>query len=205
MIRIIIADDHAILRQGLVKLLKSDSSINIERVCGNGYDAMHFIRELSPDAAILDVSMPLLDGIEVAKKIRDEKLKTRVILLTMHKKSAVAKMALKAGASGYVLKDSAFEELLEAINCVIAGGVFVSPSLRAEVMDTSDIDMPVLTEREYEVLRLIVSGLTNKKIAEKLGISIKTVDSHRTNIMQKCDMHTTADLVRYAINAALVK
>lgn len=205
MTRVIIADDHAIFRQGLIRLLHTSGDIALEGECCNGQDALQLIRASRPDVALLDISMPLLDGIEVAKAVRNELLNTKVILLTMHNEPAVAKRAMSAGISGYVIKDSAFEELLNAINCVVAGGIFVSPSLKPEVLGLADESIPVLTEREAEVLQLIVYGLNNKTIAQKLGISIKTVESHRTSIMHKCGTHTTADLVRYAIKMALVK
>lgn len=205
MTRVIIADDHAIFRQGLIRLLHMSGDIAIEGEFCNGQDALQFIRKSGPDIAILDISMPLLDGIEVAMAVRNELLGTKVILLTMHNEPAVAKRAMSAGISGYVIKDSAFEELLNAINCVVAGEIFVSPSLKPEVLELTDENLPVLTERETEVLQLIVYGLNNKTISKKLGISLKTVDSHRNNIMHKCATHTTADLVRYALKTYLVK
>lgn len=203
--KIIIADDHAIFRQGLIKLLNTSGNIAINGECCNGEDALQLIRESRPDIAILDISMPLLNGIEVTMAVRNELPDTKVILLTMHNEPAVAKRSLRAGASGYVLKDSAFDELLDAINCVVSGEIFVSPSLKPEDIIMADENIPVLTGREAEVLQLITDGCTNRDIAKKLGISLKTVDSHRTNVMHKCGTHTTADLVRYAIKAAMVK
>lgn len=205
MIRIVVADDHVIFRQGLIRLLQTSGDISIEGECCNGQDALQLIRESRPDIAILDISMPLLDGIEVAMAVGNELLGTKVILLTMHNEPAVAKRAMSAGISGYVIKDSAFEELLDAINCVVSGGVFVSSSLKPEVLGLAGESILVLTERETEVLQLIVYGFNNKAIAKKLTISSKTVDSHRTSIMHKFGTHTTADLVRYAIKMALVK
>lgn len=205
MIKVIIADDHAIFRQGLLKLLQTSEDIAIEGECCNGGDALQLIREARPDIAILDISMPVLGGIEVAGIVKKEGLNTKVILLTMHNEHAVAKRAMAAGISGYVVKDSAFEELLSAIDCAVSGEMFISPSLGYKDVGLTNGNIPVLTGRETEVLQLIAGGFNNREIAKKLGISPKTADSHRTSIMNKLGTHTTADLVRYAIKAALVE
>lgn len=205
MIRVIVADDHTILRQGLVKLLRSSGGVAVEGECCNGQEALQLIRAVKPDIAILDISMPLLDGIEVSKIVSKELPATKIILLTMHKEPVVVKKAMRAGISGYIIKDSAFQELLDAIACVVTGGIFLSSSLNQEFLNITAENTPILTGRETEVLQLIVYGFNNKIIAKKFGISIKTVDSHRTSIMHKLDTHTTADLVRYALKGRLVK
>lgn len=197
MIRLTIADDHTIFRQGLIRLLQSSAEIVIVGECGNGLDALAMIRDLKPDIAILDHIMPFLDGIEVFHKVRRERLDTKAILLTAHKNHLLAEQTVKAGISGYVTKDTAFEELFEAIRCVASGNRFISPSLKGKAFP--------LTERELVVLQLIVEGLSNKMIAERLCVSLKTVDTHRTNIMRKLGLHSTASLVRYAIDAGLAK
>ena len=205
MIRVIIADDHTIFRQGFKGLLDSTGDISVVGEAGNGGDALRLISELKPDIAILDIAMPGLDGIEVTKEVMGKGIATKVIVLTMNDNAVFARRATDAGASGFVLKDNAFEDLLEAIKTVMSGGTFISPSIAAKMdSDLQDRKDEILTGRETEVLNLIASGLTNKQIAEKLFISFKTVDAHRTNIMQKLDIHNTAELVRYALKAKIV-
>jgi DNA-binding NarL/FixJ family response regulator len=207
MIRVIIADDHVIFRQGLLNLLQSASDILVVGEAGDGSETLNLIIRDRPDIAILDISMPGLDGFEIFQKIREMGIETKVIFLTMHKDSITAKRALHLDVSGYVLKDNAFEDLLYSIRAVFAGGTFISPSVSQKIFKSPSHEgkaLHVLTPREREVLILIASGLTNKQIAEKLFISVKTVETHRTNIMQKLDIHTIADLVRYAIKIELL-
>ncbi len=208
MIRVLIADDHIIFRQGLLNLLQSASDIEVVGEAGDGAETLKLIAKERPDIAILDISMPGIDGFEILQKIREAGNKTKVIFLTMHKDSMTAKRAIQLEVSGYVLKDNAFEDLLYSIRAVSAGGTFVSPSVSQKIFKAPfhEEKVPhVLTAREREVLELIASGLTNRQIADKLFISIKTVETHRTNIMQKLDVHTIADLVRYAIKTGLLE
>ncbi len=208
MIKVIIADDHAIFRQGLSGLLQSKEGIVVTGEAADGDEALRLIYETKPDIAILDISMPGPGSIEIIKEIRKKGLNTRVILLTMHTNPLMVEQFMKAGVSGYIPKDNAFSDLLYAIQTVASGGKFISPSITREVFDEQGSGQEVqgiLTNRECEVLQLIASGLTNKQIADKLLISLKTVETHRTRIMQKLDLHTTADLTRYAIKAGLVK
>lgn len=202
MIRVVIADDHTIFRQGLAQLLESVEDIEICGQASDGREALKLIAETIPDIAILDISMPDMGGLEALKEIKQRGLATRVVLLTMHSEPEAANRAIKAGALGYVLKDNAFEDLVYAIRSVASGGTFISPSLAAVMLTTrKERRKPgeQLTRREREVLALIASGLTNRQIGEKLFISIKTVETHRARIMQTLDLHTTADLVRYAL------
>jgi len=174
---------------------------------GDGAEALDLIMRERPDIAIVDISMPGLDGFEIFRKIRELNIETKVIFLTMHKDSMTARKAMGLEVSGYVLKDNAFEDLLYAIRSVYAGGTFVSPSVSQRIFKQPIYDgseSRTLTARESEILRLIATGLTNRQIGDKLCISVKTVETHRTNIMQKLDLHSTADLVRYAMKTGLV-
>jgi len=214
MTRIVIADDHPLFRQGLVSLLRSvilppaAGNIDIAGEAGDGHEALKLIMEMKPEVAILDMEMPGTDGIEVTKQIHQKGLGTKVVLVTMHKDLSVAYRALKSGVSGYVLKDNTFEDLLFALRTVVLGGKFISPSIAEEVLKTPQVEPEgcgLLTPREREILKWIASGCSNKQIAAKLFISVKTVETHRARIMQKLDLHTTADLVRYAIQSGLVE
>ncbi|OGW44992.1 MAG: DNA-binding response regulator [Nitrospirae bacterium RBG_13_41_22] len=208
MIRVVIADDHVIFRQGLLKLLQSARDISVIGEAGNGNEILNLIIRERPDLAILDISMTGISGLEIAEEIRNKKVDTKVIFLTMHNDPLTAKKAILSGASGYIIKDNAFEDLLYAIRAVASGGKFISPSISEKVLNScmaKEVGNHILTVRESEILRLIASGLSNKQIADKLFISVKTVETHRTKIIQKLDLHTTADLVRYAIRTGLLK
>jgi DNA-binding NarL/FixJ family response regulator len=206
MIKVVIADDHTIFRQGLAQLLGSIEDIDVAGQAADGREALKLIGELKPDVAILDLSMPA-GGLEVAREIRSQGLETRVILLTMHNEAEAANKAIQAGANGYVLKDNAFEDLVYALRSVSRGGTFISPSVAAGVLKSGERrkEGDPLTKREREVLSLIASGMTNRQIAERLFISVKTVETHRSRIIESLDLHTTAELVRYAIDNGLVK
>lgn len=202
MIRVVIADDHTIFRQGLSQLLRSAEDVTVTGEAGDGHEALKLVLETKPHVAILDISMPGLGGLEVAEEIFKRGLPTRVIFLTMHNDPAAASRAIKLGISGYVLKDDAFADLLYALRAVASGGTFISPSLAGKVLQTHEVgpeEGGTLTSREREVLRWIASGLTNKQIAKQLFLSVKTVETHRARIMQKLDLHTAADLMRYAM------
>ncbi len=208
MIRVIVADDHVIFRQGLLKLLQSAEGITVAGEAGDGKEALAMIAKESPDIAVLDISMPGLSGIEIAQELQIRGSGAKVICLTMHNDVLTAKKALTSGVSGYILKDDAFEDLLYAIKAVSTGGKFISPSISDKILHPSPIkvvEKNILTEREREILKLIASGLTNKKIADKLSISVKTVETHRARILQKLDFHTTAELVKYAIKTGLLE
>lgn len=201
MIRVIIADDHPIFRQGLSKLLSAQKDINIVGKAGDGEAALKLILSERPDVAVIDISMPGKNGIEVVRETKAQDIKTGIIILTMYKDMLKADHALKSGAIGYLIKDDALDELISAIRSVHAGNVFISPSVSAELTAYRQAERgkAFLTTREEEVLELIVGGMTNREIADRLFISIKTVDTHRARIMDKLDLHKTADLVRYAI------
>jgi DNA-binding NarL/FixJ family response regulator len=207
MIRVIVADDHVIFRQGLLNLLQSSKHVAVAGEAGTGPETINLITREKPDIAILDISMPGFDGFEVLDRIQSQGINTKVIFLTMYKDTLTAKKALQSGASGYILKENAFADLLYAISTVSSGGTFISPSVSKNILkapDNEGKEPQILTLRECEVLRLIVSGLTNKQIADKLFISIKTVETHRKNIMQKLDVHTIADLIKYTIKTGFL-
>jgi len=208
MITAIIADDHIIFRQGLLKLLQSAEDIEVVADTGSSDEALRLIIEKRPAVAILDISMPVLSGIEILEEVQRKGIGTKIVFLTMHSDPLTAKKAIQSNASGYVLKDDAFEDLLYAVKAVASGGTFVSPSISEKVLKLETVSKregSILTGREREVLHLIASGFTNKKIADKLSVSVKTVETHRTRILQKLDAHTTADLVRYAIKTGLLE
>ncbi len=203
MIRVVLADDHVILREGLVQLLKQ-RNFDVVGEADDGEKAVELIREKKPDIALLDLTMPGLSGIGIAEMLTREKSETRVIILTMYKERSYVSRAFAAGVWGYVLKEDAFGDLEYAINAVMSGKKFLSPSL-ADVFSSSDVFQQMkLTKREEEILKLIAMGFTNKEIAKRLFISVKTVETHRARIMQKLDLHNTADLVRYASRVGLL-
>ena len=206
MIRLLLADDHAIFRQGLGRLIHTWSEGQVVGEAADGQEAWQLIQALQPDVAILDIEMPKLGGIEILRKIRGHGLSTRVVLLTMHDEPALTLEAERAGAHGYVLKDNTFEELVRAIKQVAAGHGYMTPSvrdkLRAFRLNGGD---RTLSPREQEVLKLIVSGLSNKAIAKTLNISPKTVETHRERLMNKLNLHSVAELVRYAIRTGYAR
>lgn len=208
MIKIVIADDHVIFRQGLLKLLQSADDIMVVGEAGDGNEVLNIVLKEKPDLAILDISMSGLSGFEIAEEIQKKGIETKVIFLTMHNDPLTAKKAILSNVSGYVLKDNAFEDLLYAIRSVASGGKFISPSIFDKILNLSAVKENknhILTRREIEILGLIALGFTNKKIADKLSISVKTVETHRAKILQKLDVHTTAELVRYAIKTGLLE
>jgi DNA-binding NarL/FixJ family response regulator len=207
MIKVIIADDHKIFKQGLLKLLQSAEDIEVIGESGDGREVLNLIEGKRPDLVILDISLPGLSGFEIAEEIQKKGIEAKVIFLTMHNDLPTAQKAIFSGASGYVLKDNAFEDLLYAIKSVASGGKFVSPLISDKLLNVYGVKEGrdhILTAREKMVLRLIASGFSNKQIADKLSISIKTVETHRTKIMQKLNAHKTADIVRYAIKTGLI-
>lgn len=200
MITLIYADDHAIILQGLGRMFREAQDIKVLGGCSNGSEALEMIRRLKPDVALLDITMPELDGISVAEQLRREGNSTKIILLTMHDMPPLLRRAMAAGVQGYVLKDDAFEDLLTAVRTVANGGSYLSTRIAHLARQAPERN---LTRREREILTMVVDGHTNRQIAEKLGLSVKTVDTHRTNMMNKLDIHNTADLVRYAMKVGI--
>jgi DNA-binding NarL/FixJ family response regulator len=208
MIRVIVADDHLIFRQGLLRLLQSSNVITVVGEAGNGKEALNLIKTEVPEIAILDISMPGLSGFEVIRELEQQENKTKIIYLTMHDDLFTAKKVMTSKAKGFVSKDDAYEDLIYAIEAVSSGRKFISPSISDKIFSLNilkDSDDDVLTNRELEILKLIAEGITNKKIAGQLSISVKTVETYRSRIMQKLDLHSTADLIKYAIRNGLLK
>lgn len=212
-IRILLVDDHAMFRSGLRVLLNLYPDFQIVGEAGNGQDALSAVRELVPDVVLMDIAMPGLDGLVATRRIREDHPQIRVILLTQHENREYVTPALKAGAAGYVLKRAADEELVRAVRAVCQGQTYLDPMIASVVVDdyrrrledtAVDDQFEHLTPREQEVFLLVAKGHTNRDIAEILGISHKTVDYHRTNVMRKLDVHNRTDLTRYAIRRGLV-
>lgn len=207
MINIVIADDHEIFRQGLCGLISSAEDINLSIVgeASTGNEAIRLIKEKKPDVAILDVSMPEKDGFEVAREIYRVGMDTKIIILTMHKERSALKKAMDIGIQGFIIKDDTFDDLIYGIKAILSGKQFISPSVSHLIYTVGQDLEESLTKREIEILRLVSNGMTNKKIADNLNISVKTVDTHRTRIMFKLDVHSTAELVKYSIKNGLLE
>jgi len=209
-IRVLLADDHALVRAGLRKLLESLSGVAIVGEAGDGREALALVASKNPDLVLLDITMPGLNGLEAAERIGREHPGTRVILLSMHASEEHVLRALRAGAAGYLPKDAALEELELAINAVRRGEIYLSPAVSRHVSDyvrrTGAETEPreSLTPRQREILQLIAEGQSTKRIAGTLGVSVKTVETHRSQLMEKLDIHDVAGLVRYAIRIGLV-
>lgn len=211
-IRILLVDDHAVVRSGLRMLLQAQPDMSIVGEAETGREAVQMVRRLQPDVVLMDVQMPDMNGIEATKKIKEMKGDTAVLALTMHEDDQYFFEMLRAGASGYIPKRAAPDELVSGIRTVSAGQVFLYPSLAARLVQSylgaSDSEdsppLEALTPREQEVLTHIAEGLTNPEIAELLVISAKTVDRHRENIMRKLNLHNRVDLVKYALKHGLI-
>lgn len=209
MIRVLLADDHAIVREGLRAILSREADIQIVAEAGDGREALRLAQETKPDVAALDLSMPLLNGLEAARQMAGWDRGPRPILLTMHAEDRYVLEALRAGVRGYVLKKQAAADLVRAIREAAAGAVYFSPGISAAVADAVRSPVPVpeetLTPREREVLQLVAEGKTTKEIAAILGVSVKTADAHRTRLMQKLDIHDIAGLTRYAVRQGVIQ
>ena len=207
-LHILLADDHLIVRQGLKVLLEREGFNVVGEAC-DGREAVRLAQELCPDIALLDLSMPLLNGVDAGRAILQASPKTKIVLLTMHTENHHVLDALRAGIKGYVLKTKAAEELVQAIQEVSLGKLYLTPGVSEVVVQAylakSDLPPEPLSLREREVLQLIAEGKTTKEVAVVLGISVKTAESHRTRMMEKLNVHETASLVRYAIKRGLVQ
>jgi DNA-binding NarL/FixJ family response regulator len=206
--RILLADDHTIVRQGLRAILEREG-YEVVAEASDGREAISFAEKLRPDVAVLDISMPLLNGIDAAREVTKISPRTKTVLLTMYTEDHYVLESLRAGVTGYVLKMRAALALVQAIQAVMKGEIYLSPGISRAVVQAflskTDIPEDPLTTREREVLQLVAEGKTTKEIAAQLGISAKTADSHRTNIMEKLDIHDTAGLVRYAIKRGIIR
>ncbi len=215
-IRIYIADDHALLRDGLKLIISQNDDFEVVGEADNGKTAHDEIKILKPDLAILDISMPVLTGLEAARLLKKDNPEIKIILLSRHDNDLYIEQALKININGYILKDYAGVELIRGIREVLAGNLFLSPRLvkdgsgrliqfKNKLMRYNKIEKELLTSREKQVLKLICEGKTNIETAEFLNISFKTVQVHRQNIMRKLDLHNIASLMMYAVKTGLVE
>jgi two-component system response regulator NreC len=212
-IRVLLVDDHTVVRQGLRRILETDDEIEIVGETGDGRSAAEMAQRMNPNVVVMDIALPELNGIEATRQIMKRNENARVLILTMHSDDVCVRQSLKAGARGYLLKDSEDLDLLKAIKAVGRGGSFFSPAVSKVLLegylgDSSgspvEDSLSLLTDREREVLQLIAEGKTNKEIAILLSVSINTVETHRKHIMEKLDLHNTADIVRFAVRKKIV-
>ena len=207
-IRVVLADDHALVRQSLKSLLEREG-FQIVAEASDGQEAVRQVESLKPDIAVMDISMPVLNGLEAARQIGLSSFKAKTILLTQHDEEQYLSEALEAGVKGYVLKSQVANDLIQALRQVSRGEVYLSPGVSGAIMEAyrSKAHKPKdpLTGRERQVLQLIAEGKSTKDVASLLGISVKTAESHRTRLMQKLDIHETASLVLYAVRRGIVR
>ncbi|HWR54798.1 MAG TPA: response regulator transcription factor [Bryobacteraceae bacterium] len=207
-IRVVLADDHAVVRRGFALILSAQPDIEIVGEASNGREAIEVATTHHADVVVMDVAMPELNGVEATRRLMEASPRTRVLALSMHKDSVYVREILRAGARGYLLKDAIDSDLVAAVRAVAAGEGYLSPAVSEAVLSdyrrhvTDPIDL--LTSREREVLQLIAEGKTNKEIAVTLNLSVYTVDAHRGRVMEKLNVHTTTDLVRFAMRKGLV-
>jgi len=209
MISVLIADDHTIVRQGLKHILSNDSQLKVVGEATNGEEVLRMVEDLKVDSVVLDITMPGKNGLDVLKELKRKYPQLPVLVLSMHPEDQFAIRVLKAGASGYVTKESAPDELIGALRKVCSGGKYVSPQLaeKLAVFIENDRGRPLheqLSDREYQVLLMLALGKTVSEIADELMLSIKTVSTYRTRVLQKMKMGTNADLTRYALQNQLV-
>jgi two-component system, NarL family, response regulator NreC len=208
MIRIVLADDHALVRQGFRMILEAQPDMEIVGQAGNGREAVELAEKLRPDVVVMDVAMPELNGTEATRRLAASTPRTRVLALSMHKDSVYVREILRAGARGYLLKDSGDTDLVAAVRAVAKGEGYISPAVSDAVLSdyrkhvTDPLDL--LTGREREVLQSIAEGKTNKEIATALNLSVYTVEAHRGRIMEKLNLHSTGELVRFALRNGLI-
>jgi two-component system response regulator NreC len=206
-LKILLADDHTIVRQGLKLILSAHADLEVVGEAANGREAVELADKLRPDIVLMDVQMPELNGIDATKKMVATNPRIRILVLSMHKEAVYVREILKAGARGYILKDAIDTELLNAVRSVAKGDGYISPAVAGALNDkVKDPSNPVdmLSAREREVLLLIAEGKTNKEIATHLNLSVYTVDSHRGKIMEKLNLHSAGELVRFAMKNGLV-
>ena len=213
-IRVLLAEDHAIVREGLRRLLEAEADIEVVGEAADGHEAVEKAQELTPDVVVMDISMPRLNGLEATRRIKKQVPQVKVLILTVHKTDEYIFPILHAGASGYVVKDAAPEDLISAIRAANEGEPFLSPVISKRVVEefvrrgeamTEEDDYARLTNREREVLQLIAEGNSNRQIARSFTISVRTVETHRAHIMDKLGIRTTAELTQYAIRKGVIR
>lgn len=212
-IRVLLADDHTILRDGIRSLLEDETDMEVIGEAEDGHMAVKLVKQLDPDVVLMDIAMPLLNGLEATRQIKRDNPQTKVLILTMHENEEYIRQLLAVGAMGYILKDAAARELLGAIRAVHRGEAVLSPAITRLVIEDylrwgdlqPESDPSGLSPREREVLQLVAEGYTNKQIAEILSISIKTVQTHRANLMNKLDLHDRGELIKYAIQKKIIE
>jgi DNA-binding NarL/FixJ family response regulator len=203
MIRILLADDHKIVRDGLRRILAAHPDLDVSGEAPNGDEALALVKANEYDLAVLDMSMPGLSGIDLVKRLKIERPKLRILVLSMHGEAQYAARALKAGASGYLGKDSAAELLVSAIRKIAAGGVYIGEATATSLVAAEQQGHQKLSDREFEVLRLLADGKSPTDIAAQLHLSVKTVSTHKARMLEKLGLKSTADLVRYALENRL--
>jgi len=213
-VRIIIAEDHTILREGLRSLLSSNSGFEVVGEAEDGREAVKCVAKFKPDLILTDLSMPKMNGMEAIREIRRESPETKILVLTVHRAEEYILATFRAGADGYLLKDSTHSELVMAVRKVLSGKHYISPEISDKVIDgylegkktlKSRTALDTLTQREREILKLIAEGYKNKEIAEDLCISVKTVEKHRANLMEKLDLHSIQAITTFAIDKGIVE
>ena len=209
MIRVVVADDHTIVREGLKQLLDASADLEVVGEAQNGHEVIERVRNLEFDLLLLDMSMPGKSGIELIRQVHTEKPKLKILVLSMHEEHQYAVRAIRSGASGYLTKESASTQLVEAIRKVAAGGAFISSEVAQQLAlgampDSKGALHEALSDREFQVFLLIAGGTSVSDIAAQLNLSVKTVSTHKSNILQKMRMTTQAELIRYAISHRLL-
>ncbi len=207
-IRILIVDDHQLVRAGIAALLATQANMEVVGEAADGKEAVEKVKALMPDIVLMDISMPMMDGIKAAQAISEISMSSRVLMLTQHGQEEYVQRVMHSGVNGYILKNSLVEDLTKAIRAVHEGKRYITPTVSETMMDAylktpdgpqSRKDHKRLTNREHEILDCVADGFSNQQIANKLFISVRTVEFHRTNIMEKLGIHDTVNLVRYAI------
>ncbi len=212
--RVVLADDHAIVRRGLRSLIEAEPGITVVAEAGDGLEAVRLCEEHQPDVVVLDIAMPLLNGIDVAARLQKGERRPRVVILSMHTDESYILRALAAGAQAYLLKDATDEELIPALRTVMGGKPFFSAAVAAVLVEDYvhhlrarglNDSFHLLTAREREVLQLLAEGRSNKEVAALLDLGLSTVETHRANLMQKLNLHNTAEIVLYAVRKGMIR
>jgi len=206
--KIIVADDHTLVRAGLISLIARLPEMEVVGEAADGRQALRMVRDLLPDMVLMDIAMPGLNGLEAAERIHGIHPQTKIIILSMHASEEYVAQALKAGASGYLLKDAATSELETALKFVAAGQFYLSPAISRQVVDNylrgGPTGVELLTPRQREILQLVAEGRSTREIADTLHLSVKTVETHRAQLMERLDIHDVAGLIRYALKKGLI-